>query len=73
MFNDIAEEEHTETLAKLNKVRTALKEADKEIAQLMQEGGEDMSNDAFVALVNMLVALRDDYCVQTLAEDALAR
>ena len=73
MFDDIAEAEHAENVAKLNKVRAALQAADKEIAQLIQEGGEDMSNDAFVALTDMLVTLRDDYCVQTLAEDALAR
>ena len=68
MFDDIAEE-----IAKLNKVRAALKEADAHIAELMKRGGDSMSDDAFVALVDMLVELRDDYCVQTLAEDALER
>jgi hypothetical protein len=73
MFDDISEAEHEEELAKLNKVRAALQDADKHIAQLMKSGGDSMSDDAFVALTDMLVELREDYCLQTLVEDALER
>ena len=65
--------ERTEILAKIAAAHAALTAAAAELAVLQNSSDdvEDISNDAYNELAHMLHKLSTNYCVTTLAEDAL--
>ena len=66
--------ERTEILTKIATARKILEAAAAELRLLETSKGDigEISDDAFRELVAMMHELNTDYCVETLAQDALA-
>lgn len=66
--------ERTEVISKIAMARKVLQATANELDMLATDKHTDvadLSNDAFNALVVMLHKLKDNYCIETLTQDAL--
>jgi hypothetical protein len=72
-YDDACAEEHAEVMAKIKAAEKALRNAAKALALLQKSNDdiENISNDAYSELVNLMCKLRDDYDIEMLAQDAL--
>lgn len=71
-FDDVSAEEYKETVAKLHTAAEVLTAAAADIKRLAASNDdvENISNDAFRRLIEMLAALRGDYDIAVMCEDA---
>ncbi len=73
-YDDASAAEHAEVIAKITAAEKALRNAARALAllRLNSDDIENISNDAYNELMNLMCKLSENYDIEAMAQDALA-